>query len=420
MFEAQELQHRPKPSVQRPADPPLTDRLWRRIEGDFLQRFTNEWGGRAIVHGRPAGPDAIHLDGNDYLGLSGNPEIVNAIVQALKMDASFAIQSSAFLLDEHPARRLEKSLACWLGKQDAMLCQSGYAANVGLLQAITDQDTPVYVDSLAHMSLWEGAHTARAPAQPFRHNDPDHLERLLASGGPGVVVVDAVYSTSGELCPLAEIVDVVERYGSMVVVDESHSLGTHGLGGRGLCSALGLASRVHFITASLAKAFAGRAGFFTVPHGLRNFMLLQSYPNIFSSCLLPHEVEGLSATLSLVQRADQQRLRLRANVRRLRDTLDKLGYPLAGSEQIISLVAGTESDAIKLRDTLEDHNIFGAIFCAPATSRKRAMVRLTVSAALTDSEIDRVIEVAREIAPQVKPWTWPAARRAAVRSAAAA
>lgn len=420
MFEVEDLQDAPAPNATVPREPPLTPTLRRRIERDFRPRFDNEWGGKAIVHGRPAGPNAIHLDGNDYLGLSGHPNIVNAIVHALRMDASFAIQSGAFLLEEHPARRLEKSLASWLGKQDAMLCQSGYAANVGLLQAIADKDTPVYIDSLAHMSLWEGAHAARAPAQPFRHNDPDHLDRALASSGPGVVVVDAVYSTSGEVCPLAEIVDVVERHESMIVVDESHSLGTHGPEGRGLCDALGLVHRVHFITASLAKAFAGRAGFFTVPAGLRNFMLLQSYPNIFSSCLLPHEVAGLNATLSLVKLADQQRMRLWANVRRLRTALNELGYPLVGSEQIISLVAGTESDAIRLRDTLEDHNVFGAIFCAPATSRKRALVRLTVSAALTDSEIDRVIEVARDIAPQVKPWQWPAARRAAARSAAPA
>lgn len=278
----------------------------------------------------------------------------------------------------------------------------------------------MYIDHLAHMSLWEGARAARAPAQGFRHNGPAHLDRLMHRLGPGVVVVDAVYSTTGSLCRLPEIVDVAEAHRSMIVVDESHSLGTHGPQGAGLCAAHGVAQRVHFITASLAKAFAGRAGYFTVPAGLREYALTESFPNIFSSCLLPHEVAGLAATLQVVIRANLQRERLWGHVRRLRRELTELGYPLEGSEQILALEAGSEPEVIGLRDALEQGGVFGSIFCAPATSRKRALVRLTVGAALTDGEVERVIEVARAIAPRVKPWRWPAARRAAMRSAAPA
>ncbi|CAN5230786.1 quorum-sensing autoinducer CAI-1 synthase [soil metagenome] len=394
-------------------NPPLLPRLRERFEQKFMPHWEDQWGGKCILHGRNTGPDSIRLDGNDYLGIAGNPDIVRAQMASLQHNNESVIQSGAFLLDAHPSRTLEASLAAWVGKEDGFVCQSGYTANVGLLQAIADDQTPVYLDSLAHASLWEGVHAARAPAYAFRHNDPAHLARMIARHGPGIVVVDSVYSTTGALCPLVEIVEVVEQQGCTILVDESHSLGTHGPQGAGLCAELGLTDRVHFITASLAKAFAGRAGFFTIPAELRYYVLHHSFPNIFSSCLLPHEIAGLATTLEVVRRSDAERVRLHANTRRLRASLSDMGYPIhQGSQQIIALEAGTEPDTMVLRDHLEEGQVFGAIFCAPATSRNRAMVRLTLNAGLTGSEMDRIEQTAREIAPILKPWDWPIARRA--------
>jgi len=403
----------PSTTLSRPhRNPPLLPRLRERFEHKFMNHWHSHWGGKPILHGRNPGSEAIRLDGNDYLTISGHPDIVRAQSASLLHSNESVIQSGVFLLDAHPCRTLETSLAAWLGKEDGFVCQSGYTANVGLLQAIADEQTPVYLDSLAHTSLWEGVHAARAPGHAFRHNDPAHLSRLIERHGPGVVVVDSVYSTTGALCPLAEMVEVVERHGCMILVDESHSLGTHGPGGAGLCAALGLTDRVHFISASLAKAFAGRAGFFTVPAAMRYYMLHNSYPNIFSSCLLPHEIAGLAATLAVVRGCDDERRRLHANTRRLRESLAETGYPIhQGSQQIIALETGTEPGAMALRDALEARQVFGAIFCAPATSRNRAMVRLTLNAGLTGSEMDRIEEAAREIAPLVQPWNWPIARR---------
>jgi CAI-1 autoinducer synthase len=226
------------------------------------------------------------------------------------------------------------------------------------------------------------------------------------------VIVDSVYSTTGALCPLEQVVEVAEAHDCMLLVDESHSLGTHGPEGRGLCAGLGLTHRVHFITASLAKAFAGRAGFFTMPDELRPYLMCHSYPSIFSSCLLPHEIAGLAATLEVVKRSDQARVQLRRNTQRLRQAFSDCGFPIHhGSEQIISLEAGAEADTLALRDKLEQRGVFGAVFCAPATSRNRAMVRLTLNATLTEAEMSHVEGVAREVAPLVKPWEWAIARR---------
>ena len=393
-------------------NPPLTPHLRHRIGRDFTPRWDQLWGGKCILHGTATGAGAVRLDGNDYLGITGHPDIVGAQVSALRIDNEFVIQSGAFLLEDHPTHALEAALAQWVGKEDGFICQSGYAANTGLIQAIADPQTPVYVDTMAHTSLWEGVHAARAKGYPFRHNDPQHLARMMERHGSGLVIVDSVYSTTGALCPLRQMVEVTEQHGGMILVDESHSLGTHGPQGAGLCAGLGLTDRVHFITASLAKAFAGRAGFFTMPREMRYYLLSASFPNIFSSCLLPHEIAGLAATLQVIQRCDEARRRLHANTARLRTSLSDLGYPIhQGSEQIIALEAGTEPDTMILRDQLEAHDVFGAVFCAPATSRNRSLVRLTLNAGLTEAEMSHVEWAARTIAPLIKPWDWPIAKR---------
>ena len=396
-------------ALRRPA---LSTHLQQRIATEFESRLRDEWGGKFVTHGRPTRSDDVRLDGNDYLSITGHPEIVQAQLGAIKSDQEFVVQSGVFQLEGNAAWKLERALCEWIGVEDGLLCQSGYTANLGLLQVIADAQTPVYMDSLAHMSLWEGARAARAPVHPFRHNDPQHLAKMIERHGAGLVVVDSVYSTTGALCPLLKIVEAAERSASMILVDESHSLGTHGPAGAGLCAQLGLSSRVHFITASLAKAFAGRAGFFSMPRALRNYLMCHSFPTIFSSCLLPHDIAGLRATLEVIKRSDSARRQLTANTRRLRSSLAALGYPIhQGSQQIISLEAGAEFDTLALRDELESRGVIGAVFCAPATSRNRAMVRLTLNAGLTDAELGLVECAAAAVATRMRPWDWPIARR---------
>ena len=392
--------------------PHLSAALEARVQKDFLPRWNDLWQGRFAVQGARPGPNSVRLDGNDYLAVSGHPDIVRAQVEALTRCGNFAVQSGVFLHDEHPTRNLEMKLAAWVGKEDGFVCQSGYAANVGLIQSIANADTPVYLDGQAHASLWEGAHAARAPSHVFRHNDPEHLDKLMARTGPGLVAVDSVYSTTGAVCPLHEMLEVVEKHGSMILVDESHSLGTHGPSGAGLCAQLGLTDRVHFISASLAKALAGRAGFFSAPTHLRYHILTSSFPNIFSSCVLPHEAAALSATVDVLKQADAARDALRRVTRRIRASLTDMGYPIdQGTEQIIALEAGPEPATIQVRDALDALGVHTAFFGAPATSRNRSLARMTLHAALTEAELDHVEVAAREVADRVRPWEWASARR---------
>jgi CAI-1 autoinducer synthase len=392
--------------------PALPDFVTSRVERYYRERVRDTWNGGHIMRGRLPGSDALHLSSNDYLAIARHPDIIGRMADTLRENGNGLLMSGIFLHGECPQLQFENRLASFMHAEAGVLCQSGYVANTGLIQSIATADTPVYVDMMAHTSLWEGVRSAGAIPVAFRHNDAAHLEQQIGRYGPGVVLVDSVYSTTGSICPLVEFADICETHGCVFVVDESHSLGTHGPRGAGLVVELGLESRVAFRTASLAKAFAGRAGFVTCPMDFHEYFKCESNPAIFSSTLLPHEVSGLDATLSVIEGADRRRARLVEIAAWLRQRLTELGYNLNGSQsQIIGLEAGTEQRTIVLRDALESRGIFGSVFCAPATARNRALVRLSIHAALTDAQVERVASVCRDMRSEVELDKWSSTRR---------
>lgn len=359
----------------------LPDFLKKRLTDWYVGRYQQRWGGRHMFDSAPANKDAVHLQSNDYLGLNGHPEIKQAGQMALAKEENGLVMSGVFLPADALHNQFEHALADFMNAEDAIVTQSGWTANTGLLQSIADETTPVYIDMMAHMSLWEGARIANAKIIPFRHNDAKHLAKQMQKHGCGVVVVDSVYSTTGSVCPLEEIVDATEQSGSLIIVDESHSLGTHGPGGSGMVTDLGLARRVHFRTASLAKAFAGRAGLIAGLATHMEYIRYTSRPAIFSSALLPHDIASLMKTLEVIERSDLARVMLAQKAEYLRRHLAALGYNVSDSQsQIISLEAGPESATMKLRDALESRGIYGAVFCDPATAKNRSLIRFTISA----------------------------------------
>jgi len=386
--------------------------LERRINRHYQERVQNLWGGRNILHCPVPGINSIKLMSNDYLSLAKHPSILRTQSDVMLQGMESMLMSAVFLYDNSPQYIFEQRLACFMGAESGILCQSGWCANTGLIQSIADKNTPVYIDMFAHMSLWEGARSAGAPAVRFNHNDPDHLERQILKNGPGVIAVDSVYSTNGSICPLTEVVEIGTAQGCVLVVDESHSLGTHGDQGEGLVALLGLAERVHFRTASLAKAFAGRAGFITCSKRFMEYFKFESNPAIFSSTLLPHEISGLNATLSIIQSEGWRREKLHTNAEYLRYHLDELGYNLNGSQsQIISLESGSEQQSLRLKDILEARNIFGSVFFAPATPKNRAIIRFSINCELTETELNRIIQVCADIRDEVDLANWPSSRR---------
>lgn len=363
----------------------------------MIQRFLDWKSGYAaanlIVVGKKPGPGAILLAGNDYLSLARHPRIVQAITAALHNSPADVLMSTVYVQHLDVQRQYEAAMAAYLGSEAAVLCQSGWSANDGLIQVLADSGMPVYIDIGAHASLWQGIHSAGAMARPFRHNDPASLSALAKRYGPGLIVADAVYSTTGDICPLGDIVEIAERQGCMVVLDESHSAGVRGPGGTGLAAELGLADRVHFRTFSLSKAFVGRGGIVAGPSQLLEYFRFVARPSVFSSAVLLHDIAAFSAALEIIREDDWRRAALRRKSAYLRQGLQAAGWPIADNDApIIALTGGAEERTVRLRDALEARNVFGAVFCAPSTPKNRSLVRLTVNAAVSENELDQVID----------------------------
>ncbi len=393
-----------------PPDPAF---LFDRVECYYRDRVEARWKGRHPLKGLTPGPSAVKLRSNDYLCLAGDRRVIEAEVRALQDSGHGDSVSRAFVHHEADGlNAFEQRVARLMGAEAAVLANSGYCANIGLIQAICRPDTPVFIDMKAHLSLWEGVKAAGAKPMPFRHNDWEHLDRLIAKVGPGVIAIDALYSTDGNIAALENFAGVAERRGCALVVDETHSFGTHGSGGAGLVAARGLSDRVHFRTTGLSKAVASRGGLVVCSQRNAEFLRYESLPTIFSTQVLAHEVAGFNAALDIFASEPWRQRLLHSNHRYLTQGLDELGYNVALSKsQIIALEAGEILDAIKLRDALERRGIFGAIFFPPATPEKRCIIRFTVNCGLTGAELDRVLAVCAEIRDEVGLASWPSTRR---------
>jgi CAI-1 autoinducer synthase len=383
-----------------------------RMDAHHVTRIEQLMGGEHVHVWKRPGPGAVMLAGNDYLCLANEPSLIAAQAQTMLGNGGQALMSAVYLQAGSQQHRLEEKFADFLSAEQTVLAQSGWAANVGLMQSIAGPGVPVFLDIMAHASLWDGVQLGGGKCVPFLHNNMDHLRRQLDKHGAGVIVVDALYSTDGSLAPLHEVVALAEQSGSVLVVDESHSLGTHGPRGAGLVIAAGLEDRVHFRTASLAKAFAGRAGIITCSNRFKGYFLSESRPAIFSSCLLNHELAWFDAVIDFVEQADARRAALRRVTEEVRTGLGRLGYCVdEGSEQIIALEVGTEPKTLVLRKALENRGIHGAVFCAPATPKNRALVRLTLNAGLSKREIAKLLDACADMREEVDLENWTSTLR---------
>lgn len=371
----------------------LPDFIQRRLDffiHDLLHANRN---GKHLVLGQRPQDSDIVLQSNDYLSLANHPLIKARLKQAIDETQDSVFMSAIFLQDQISKPSLERQLADFVHFDSCLLSQSGWNANTSLLQTVCAPDDHVYIDFFAHMSLWEGARYANTRLHPFMHNNCQHLRKLIRRNGPGLIVVDSIYSTLGTVAPLADIVTIARETGCAILVDESHSLGTHGEQGAGLVAELGLSSEIDFITASLAKTFAYRAGVIWSNNNADQCIPFVGYPAIFSSSILPYEIAALEATLDVIKSADIRREQLRRNARSLNRELNNIGIHTQSRSQIIALETGDERNTEKVRDYLETNGIFGAVFCRPATAKNRNIIRLSVTSSVTEQQIEKIVAV---------------------------
>lgn len=337
----------------------------------------------------------IVLQSNDYLCLARHPKLIKAQVDCIRDCGSTYSLPGIYIQNNHPIFNVEQQFAEFVGKEATVLCQSGYAANTGLLYTLAHKDSIVYCDLFAHASLSDGAIFANAKLKRFRHNSPQDLEKRLKRFGPGIIMVDAVYSSIGTICPLEEMVELAEKYESILIVDESHSLGTFGPNGRGVVMEKGLTDRVDLITVSLAKTFAATGGLVAGPKELCEDYKYESRMSFFSTVLEPDKVARFAKTLEIIPSLNEKRKRLFNNAKYLRKGLIDAGFDIQSQSPIVSIITGKNEPTIKFRDHLESNGVFGSVFCYPATPKDMALIRFTVNSEIKRRQLDVIIEMAK-------------------------
>lgn len=261
------------------------DFLTKLMASYYQERVATSWRGGHIVKGKTPTANSLIFSSNDYLHISKHPQLIQAQISAMEHYGNGQMQSAVFLNDTSCLLdQSEQQFSAFLNLPSSVLTQSGWCANVGVIQALAQRDLPVYLDFYTHMSFWTGVKAANARPIPFQHNSSASLEKRLKRYGPGIIAVDSVYSTTGTISPLKEYTQLARHYNCLLIVDESHSLGVYGPEGRGLVAQLGLTDQVDLITASLAKAFSGRGVLFQAVASSLN----TSATPLFQQFLAPH------------------------------------------------------------------------------------------------------------------------------------
>ena len=339
------------------------------------------------VSGRVDGHPLVAFASNDYLGLSHHPAVVAAAHAALDRWGA-GTGAARLVVGSRPVHdELEAALADWKGTEDAVLFPTGFAANLGVLTAFGGDDVTVLSDELNHASIIDGSRLARADVRVYRHGDLDHLAKLLADcAGPALVVTDTVFSMDGDTVDLAALVDLTAAHDALLVLDEAHAV----LGPE-LPTSAQAEGRVLRV-GTLSKTLGSLGGFVAGPRDYVDLLRNVARSFIFTTASTPADMAAALAAVGVVRSAEGAALttRLRTHVDRLRS-----GHP----SPIVAVVLGDEAAAVAASAELERQGLLVPAIRPPTVPPGTSRLRVALSAAHTDEQIDRLAAALAALAP---------------------
>jgi glycine C-acetyltransferase len=350
--------------------------------------------------------EVINFCANNYLGLANHPAIVEAAHEGLRR-YGYGLSSVRFICgtqDQH--KQLEGKLARFFGKEDAILYTSCFDANGGLFETLLGEEDAIISDELNHASIIDGIRLCKAKRFRYRHSNMAELEQNLAESAGcrlRIIATDGVFSMDGDMAKLPDICNLADKYDAIVMVDDSHATGLLGAGGRGTPELQGVLDRIDIITSTLGKALGGAAGGFTVARGeVVEFLRQRSRPYLFSNALPPTITHAALKALELIDAGSDLRARLHANAKRLRAALQSAGLQLKpGEHPIIPVMLGDAALATKMADRLLERGIYVIGFSFPVVPQGQARIRIQVSAAHTNEQLDRAAAAFAEIGKEL-------------------
>jgi 8-amino-7-oxononanoate synthase len=326
----------------------------------------------------------LNLSSNNYLGLAGDDRLKQAAIEATN---KYGVGSTAsrLVIGNHPVYELaESALNQWKKSSAALILNSGYTANLGIISSIIGREGVVFSDKLNHASIVDGIVLSRAEHKRYHHNDLNHLETLLKQTPVQkmkLIVTDAVFSMDGDMALLEELVKIKEKYQAVLMVDEAHSSGIYGPLGEGLVHQLHLQSAVDIQMGTFSKALGGFGAYVTGEKWLINYLTNKMRSLIFTTSLPPATLGAITAAITVVQEETWRRNQLLEHAAFVRSSLTQLGFELCGSvTQIIPILVGSNDKTLLFSQRLQEEGIAAIAIRPPTVPINQARIRLSLMA----------------------------------------
>ena len=359
---------------------------------------------RERVIGSPQGPvirlsggqEMINLCANNYLGLANHPAVLKAAHDGLTR-YGYGVASVRFICGTQSVHReLEERLSAYLSMDDTILYSSCFDANGGLFETLLDEQDAVISDALNHASIIDGIRLCKARRLRYANNDMNELEQALKdsqSSRVRLIATDGVFSMDGSIARLNEICDLADRYGALVMVDDSHATGFIGARGRGSHEFRGVVGRIDILTSTLGKALGGASGGFVAARkDIVAWLRQRSRPYLFSNSIAPVVAAGTLQVLDLLEGSPELRDRVHANARYFRERMQALGFNLVpGEHPIIPVMLGDAPLAVRLAERMQQEGIYVVAFPFPVVPHGKARIRTQMNAAHSTQQLDQVI-----------------------------
>ncbi|MGW1074905.1 glycine C-acetyltransferase [Streptomyces sp. NPDC002537] len=345
--------------------------------------------------GRPG--EVLNFCANNYLGLADHPEVVAAAHEALDR-WGYGLASVRFICGTQEVHKeLEQRISGFLGQEDTILYSSCFDANGGVFETLLGAEDAVISDALNHASIIDGIRLSKARRFRYANRDMADLEQQLKDADGArrkLIVTDGVFSMDGYVAPLREICDLADRYGAMVMVDDSHAVGFVGPGGRGTPELHGVMDRVDIITGTLGKALGGASGGYVAARAEVVALLRQrSRPYLFSNSLAPVIAASSLKVLDLLESAGDLRERLNANTALFRSRMTEEGFDvLPGDHAIAPVMIGDAAEAARLAELLLERGVYVIGFSYPVVPQGQARIRVQLSAAHSTEDVNRAVD----------------------------
>lgn len=365
----------------------------------FIPLDENE-GTEVIYEGRRI----IMCGSNNYLGLTTHPKVRQAAIDAINRYGT-SCTGSRFLngnLSLH--EQLEREAAAWVGKDAALVYSTGMQVNLGTVSAIVGKDDIVILDKEDHASIVDGAFLSGGKIERFRHNDMDHVKRVLQSlpADKGkLLIVDGLFSMEGDIAPLPEIIPLCQQYGVRLMVDDAHAMGVLG-GGRGTAAHFGMTDQVDLVMSTFSKSFASLGGFIAGDADVVDYIKHTARSLIFSASMSPANAAAALAALHVMQEEPQRIARVNKIADFMRKGYRELGFDTGNSvTPIIPIIIGDDERTFLTWRLLFEAGVFVNPVISPATAPGRQLLRTSYIATHTDAQLHRVLEIFEKVGKQV-------------------